>query len=184
MCSVAAILDPVECPELEIEEEPEQGNESYHDVKIANELVGNPSWELGELLREYKEIFKDVPGLTKLEEHAITLNTTTAIRWKSYPVPVSKVTDIETEVKKMMTMGIIKPSKSQFCSPLLLIKKTDGSLRPVVDFRLLNRATVLDAEPIPSPEEIYTKLHKGKFFSTFDFCKGYWQIPMNLEDKD
>ena len=91
MCSVAAILDSVECPELQIEEEPEQGNEYYHDVKIANELVGNPAWELRELLREYKEIFTDVPGLTKLEEHAITLNTTTAIRWKSYPVPFSKV---------------------------------------------------------------------------------------------
>ena len=115
--------------------------------------------------------------------HAITLITTTAIRRKSYPVPFAKVTDIETEVKKMMTMGIIEPSKSPFCSPLLLIKKTDGSLRPVVDFRLLNRAIVFDAEPMPSHEEIYAKLHKGKFFSTFDFCKGYWQIPMNLEDK-
>ena len=129
MCSVAAILDPVECPELEIAEEPEQGNESYHDVKIASELVGNPAWGMRELLREYKEIFSDVPGITKLEEHAITLNTTTAIRRKSYPVPFAKVTDIETEVKKMTTMGIIEPSKSPFCSPLLLIKKTDGSFR-------------------------------------------------------
>ena len=99
-------------------------------------------------------------------------------------MPFAKVTDIETEVKKIMTMGIIEPSKSPFCSPLLLIKKTDGSLRPVVDFRLLNRVTVFDAEPMPSPEEIYAKLHKGKFFSTFDFCKGYWQIPMNLEDEE
>ena len=157
LCSVAAILDPVECPELESEEEPEQGNESYHDVKIASELVGIPASELRELLREYKEIFADVPGLTKLDEHAITLNTTTAIRRKSYPVPFAKVRDIETEVKKMMTMGNIEPSKSPFCSPMLLIKKTDGSLRPVVDFRLLNRATVFDAEPMPIPEEIYTR---------------------------
>ena len=39
-----------------------------------------------------------------------------------------KVTEIETEVNKMMTMGIVKLSKSPFCSPILLIKKTDGSL--------------------------------------------------------
>ena len=64
-------LVPVECPELKIKEEPRQGNESYHDVKIVNELVGNPAWELKELLREYKEIFSDVPGLTKPEEHAM-----------------------------------------------------------------------------------------------------------------
>ena len=43
---------------------------------------------------------------------------------------------------------------------------------------------MFDAEPMPSPEEIYAKLHKGKLFSTFDFCKGYWQIPMNHEDKE
>ena len=103
LCSVAAILDPGECLELEIEEEPRPGNESYHDVNITNELVGNPAWELKELLREYKEI-SDVPGLTELEEHTITLNTTTAIKRKSYPVPFAKVTEIETEVKKMMTM--------------------------------------------------------------------------------
>ena len=156
-----------------IEEEPRPGNESYHDVNIANELVGNPAWELKELLREYKEIFSDVTGITELEEHTITLNTTTAIRRKSYPVPFAKVTEIETEVKKMMTMGLIEPSKSPFCSPLLLIKKTDGSLRAVADFRLLNRATVFDAEHMPSPEEIYSKLNKGTLFSTFDFCKGY-----------
>ena len=135
-------------------------------------------------MREYKDIFSDVPGLTKLEEHTITLNTTSAIGRKSYPVPCAKVTDIETGVKKMMTMGIIESSKSQFCSSLLLFKKTDGSLRHVVVFRQLIRATVFDAEPMPSPEEVYAKLHKGKLFSTFDFCKGYWQIPMNLEDKE
>ena len=99
-------------------------------------------------------------------------------------MPFAKVTEIETEVKKMTTMGIIEPSKSPFCSPLLLIKKSDGSHRPVVDFRLLNRATVFDAEPMPNPEEIYAKLNKGNYFSTFDFYKGYWQIPMNVDDKE
>ena len=84
----------------------------------------------------------------------------------------------------MVAMGIIEPSKSPFCSTLLLIKRSDGSPRPVVDFRLLNRVTVLDAERMPNPEEIYAKLNKGKYFSTFDFCKGYWQIPMNIDDKE
>ena len=87
-------------------------------------------------------------------------------------------------MKKMMTMWIIESSKSPFCSTLLIIKKSDGSLRHVVDFRLLNRATVFDAEPMPNPEEIYAKLNKGKYFYTFDFCKCYWQIPMYIEEKE
>ena len=172
LCAVAAILDPVECPELEIKETPELWEETYLNVKIADELMESAARELRGLLKEYEEIFSDVPGLTQLEEHFITLNTNTTIRRKSYPVPFAKVSEIETEVKKMTTMGIIEPSKSPFCSPLLLIKKSDGSLRPVVGFRLLNRATIFDAEPMPNPQEIYAKLNKGKYFSTFDFCKG------------
>ena len=184
LCAVAAILDHVECPELEIKETPELGKETYLNVKIADELMESAARELRGLLKEYEDIFSDVPGLTQLEEHFITLNTNTTIRRKSYPVPFAKVTEIETEVKKMTTMGIIEPSKSPFCSPLLLIKKSDGSLRPVVDFRLLNRATVFDAEHMPNPEEIYAKLNKGQYFSTFDFWKGYWQIPMKVDDKE
>ena len=172
LCGVAAILDPVECPELEIKETPELGEETYLNVKIADEVMESAARELRGLLKEYEEIFSDVPGLTQLEEHFITLNTNTTIRRKSYPVPFAKVSEIETEVKKMTTMGIIEPSKSPFCSPRLLLKMSDGSLRPVVDFRLLNRGTIFDAEPMPNPEEIYAKLNKGKYFSTFDFCKG------------
>ena len=163
---------------------PELGKETYLNVPISDELKESPARELKRLLEEYEEIFSDIPGLTHLEEHFITLNTDAPVRKKSYPVPFAKVTEIETEVKKMMTMGIVEPSKSPFCSPLLLVKKSDGSLRPVVDYRLLNRATIFDAEPMPNPEEIYAKLNKGKYFSTFDFCKGYWQIPMNIEDKE
>ena len=184
LCAVAAILDPMECPDLEINETPELGTETYLNVPISDELMESPARELKGLLKEYEEIFSDIPGITQLEEHFITLNTNTPIRRKSYPVPFAKVTEIETEVKKMMTMGIVEHSKSPFCSPLLLIKKSDGSFRPVVDFRLLDRATVFAAEPMPNPEEIYAKLNKGKYFSTFDFCKGYWQIRMNIEDKE
>ena len=114
LCAVAAILDPVECPELEIKETPELGKETYLNVKIANELMESAARELRGLLKEYEEIFSYVPGLTQLEEHFITLNTNTTIRRKSYPVPFAKVTEIETEVKKMTTMGIIEPSKSPF----------------------------------------------------------------------
>ena len=78
------------------------------------------------------------------------LTTTKPIRRKPYPVPFAKVGEIEMEVKKMLTLGVIEPSKSPFCSPLLLIKKSDGSFRPVIDFRQLNQATVFDAEPMPN----------------------------------
>ena len=99
LCAVAAILDPVECPELEIKETPELGEETFLNIKIADELIESPARELRGLLKEYEEIFSDVPGLTQFEEHFITLNTLTTIWRKTYPVPFAKVTEIETEVK-------------------------------------------------------------------------------------
>ena len=138
---------------------------------------------LRQLLSEYSDIFSDMPGLTDIAEHGITLTTEKPIRRKPYPVPYSKVGAIETEVRKMMALDVIEPSQSPYCSPLMLVKKTDGTFRPVIDFRQVNRVTVFDAEPMPNPEVVFAKLAHDKVFSTFDFCKGYWQIPMVAADK-
>ncbi len=43
--------------------------------------------------------------------------------------------------------------------------------------------TIFDAEPLPNPDEIFSKLSKDQYFSKFDLSKGYWQIPLNTDDK-
>ena len=83
----------------------------------------------------------------------------------------------------MLEMDIIEPSNSPYSAPLLLVKKSDGSFRPCIDFRKLNKATKFDSEPIPNPEDIYVKLNSKKYFTKIDCCKGYWQILMNDEDR-
>jgi len=65
-----------------------------------------------------------------------------------------------------------------------MVKKPDGSTIVCVDYRNLNKATIFDPEPIPSADEIFAKLAGHKYFSKFDLTKGYWQIPMNEDDKD
>ena len=73
--------------------------------------------------------------------------------WKKTCVPYLKVGDIETEVRKMMKLGVIEPSRSPYCSPLMLVKKSDGTFRPEIDFRQINRVTVFDWEPMPNPDQ-------------------------------
>jgi len=58
------------------------------------------------------------------------------------------------------------------------VKKPDGSYRVCVNFKDLNKITVFDPEPMMSPDDIFPKLTGSHFYSTFDFCKGYWAIPM------
>jgi len=90
---------------------------------------------------------------------------------------------MKDEVEKMLELDIIEKSDSPYSSPLLMVRKKDGTNRPVVDYRRINRITVFDAEPMPVAEDIYARLAKAKYFSKMDFVKGYWQIPMAEGDK-
>jgi len=53
-----------------------------------------------------------------------------------------------------------------------------------VNFKELNNITVFDPEPLMSPDDIFPKLSCSQFYSTFDFSKGYWDIPMEEKSKD
>ena len=68
--------------------------------------------------------------------------------------------------------------------PLVLVKKPDQSYRVCVNFKELNKITVFDPEPMMSADEIFPKLSGSQHYSTFDFCKGYWAIPMEEKSKD
>ena len=87
------------------------------------------------------------------------------------------------KLKKMLDLDIIEPSDSAFASPIVLVKKKDGSTRFCIDFRALNRLTEFDSEPIPDPEVLFSKLQDKKYFSKIDIAKGYWNIPIAHKDR-
>jgi len=82
----------------------------------------------------------------------------------------------------MLKFGVIEPSTLSYASPIVVVRKADGSNKTCVDFRKLNEITVLDPEPMPKPEQIFSKLKVDQYFPTFDVTKGYWQIPMTDEE--
>jgi len=53
-----------------------------------------------------------------------------------------------------------------------------------VNFKELNKITVFDPEPMMSPDDIFPRLAGSKIYSSFDFCKGYYGIPVQEESKD
>lgn len=81
-------------------------------------------------------------------------------------------------VEKMLKAGIVRESKSPFSSPIILVKKKDGSDRLCVDFRELNSNTVADRYPLPLIQDQLDRLCGAQYFSSLDMVAGFHQIPV------
>ena len=76
----------------------------------------------------------------------------------------------------MQESGVIEPSNSPWSSPVVLVRKKDGSLRFCVDYRELNKVTQKDTYPLPRVDDLLDQVGHSKYFTTLDFASGYWQI--------
>jgi hypothetical protein len=76
----------------------------------------------------------------------------------------------------MLEAGIIEPAKSEYNSPIVMVRKKDGSNRFCIDLRKLNAVTKFDTEPMSNIDDIMAKLTTDKYFTKVDLAKGYRQI--------
>ncbi|XP_047258257.1 uncharacterized protein LOC124890465, partial [Capsicum annuum] len=135
--------------------------------------------DLGALLNSYSGIFNKPQGLPPVRAtgHAIHITPNAGpVNVKPYCYPYFQKQIMEKLVLDMLRDGIIQPSTSPFSSPVLLVRKKDGSWRFCVDYRALNAITVRDRFPIPSIDELFDELYGAQFFSKLDLLSGYHQV--------
>ena len=157
--------------------------ESCNDINVNPELLPEQKEQLLTLISEFSDIFTSKPGVTSLVKHKIELTEAGPVREKQYPLPFSTKEIIEQEVQSMLKEGIIERSNSNYCAPVVLIRKPDNSFRFCVNFKKLNKVTKFDCEPMSRPESILSRLEGKKYFSKVDFSKGFWQIEMEESSK-
>jgi transposase InsO family protein len=95
---------------------------------------------------------------------------------------------LRTAVEEMLAKGLVRPSKSEWVSQPVLVKKVkDGVVldekRPCWDYRFVNNCIKGDAFPLPLPENMFDALQGSRIFSKLDLTKGFWQIPLDEVSK-
>jgi hypothetical protein len=113
------------------------------------------------MLQNYEEIFKEPQGLppNRQRNHRIVLQAgSSPVNVRPYRYPHYQKNEIESIVTSLLQSGVIRPSMSPYSSPVVLVKKHDGSWRLCVDYHALNHVTVKDKFPIPVHQILKKKL--------------------------
>ena len=81
--------------------------------------------------------------------------------------------EIRNLLSEMLEKDIIKPSCSHWASPVVLVKKKDGTSRFCIDYRKVNTVTQKDAYSLPRVDDLLDTLAGSRLFSTLDLISGY-----------
>ena len=189
----------------------EQGQELYNFIQVnsiksaddchtareakLSQLLNLESSVLGEddrlqlqsLLEKYHDAFslsEEDRGETDLAQLVIDTGEAPPKKLPVRRIPFAVRKEVARQLCSMEQSKVIQPSHSPWASPIVLVRKKDGSLRFCVDYRALNAVTKLDTFPLPRIDDLLDQLYGCKFFSTLDFASGYWQIKVHADSQE
>jgi hypothetical protein len=139
--------------------------------------------------RDFKKVFSEVESERLLEhkpwDHKIDLKPDTPPEhWsKNYPMSVDEQRKVDKFLEENVRKGYIQSSQSPFAAPVFFVKKKDGKLRFIQDYRWLNEWTVKDRYPLPLSADIINRLAGARFFIKFDVRWGYNNVRIQKGDE-
>ena len=150
------------------------------------DLSQSQKQQLQELLNRYDNVFAhpgEPLGRTNMVKHPIRTSGA-PIRQPMHRLPASLKDTVNSQIQDMLDTGVIQPSCSPWASPVVMVKKKDGTWRFCVDYRKVNAITHHDAYPLPRIDATLDSLTGSTLFTTLDLASGYWQVELESSDKE
>lgn len=118
-------------------------------------------------------------------DHTIDLkpDAPETLKSKVYPMPMNEQGELDNFLQENLAKGYITPSKSPMASPVFFIKKKDGKLRLIQDYRKLNDITIKNRYPLPLASDIINQLKGATIFTKFDVRWGYHNVRIKEGDE-
>ena len=106
--------------------------------------------------------------------------------FKARPVPLAYREQVEHQLQADIDRGLWEPVKSsKWAAPLVLVPKSDGSVRICGDYRLtINKAAPVEQYPLPRFEELSAKLQGSTVYSKVDLKSAYNQLPLDEKSRE
>ncbi|XP_052863823.1 uncharacterized protein LOC128270462 [Anopheles cruzii] len=132
------------------------------------------------------DILQRFPALTTTPPPGSIYNSTETVGQPTSArprrLPPDKLAAARAEFDILLQLGICRPSRSNWASPLHMVPKPDGTWRPCGDYRALNAQTVLDRYPVPYLQDFTATLAGKRVFAKIDLLKAFHQVPVNPSD--
>ena len=154
-------------------------NEITTELKVEIEILEN-------LFKKHKDVFaKDDSDLghTNRVSHRIRVIDEIPVNKPYRRIPPPQIVEVKEHIEALLKSGIIIESQSFYSSPVVVVRKKDGTIRLCIDYRELNAKTHKDAHPIPRIDESFDATEGSKYFSTLDLQSAYNQIEVAVEDR-
>ena len=145
-------------------------------------LLGEQEGEFNSFLAGFHDVFsleEGERGETDLTEMVIDTGDSPPRRVPARRMPLAVRRKVSKQLKNMQRAGVIQPSASPWSSPVVMVKKKDGTQRFCVDYRTLKTVTKSDTFPLPRIDDLLDQLGDSRYFSTLDLASGFWQIRLS-----
>ena len=88
---------------------------------------------------------------------------------------------VQTELNRMEGLGVISrvDEPTPWCAGMVVVPKSNGSVRICVDLKALNQSVLREIHPIPRVDKILAQLAGATYFTN----SGFWQVPLSTESK-